>query len=284
MTTEKEDEYSDELPFSYEDVERNKYINYEAELVSHLISSGIMALSRADSMKMRGDYYLSFFGLSIGLERFGKLVLAADYANNNYGAFPDQSYLRHLGHNLIAIFDEVEGIMKNEQVKDELQRPRDAATNAITENLSKFAEAKLGRYANFLGMENPSCIENEPLSGWWTEVGEKILEQHYYKMDAEKSTKILATACKKGVGKIDTSAFTDECGNAQLGTDKLFIHIEKTKIVQKWSKFYTLTIVRWLARSYFYIIRNSKSPVFYGSDYHFNCYRVDDENLLTHSI
>ena len=64
----------------------------EAQLAAEQIAVGVTALGRANHAQT-GLYSQAFFGLSIGMERTGKLIFIANYAIRNNGSLPTNSIL-----------------------------------------------------------------------------------------------------------------------------------------------------------------------------------------------
>src|SRR5467141_4068771 len=91
----------------------------EAELAGSQIALGVTALGRANHTRL-GDYTIAFFGLAIGLERLGKLIVIADYAIRNQGKFPDDKFLKDkVRHNLALLLDHCEGVFGTRQLPSE---------------------------------------------------------------------------------------------------------------------------------------------------------------------
>jgi len=70
---------------------------------------GVTMLGRA-SYAHPGLYMQAFLGLSLGLERMGKLIFLADHAIRNGGTFPTDQDLRKIGHDLTSLLTKCEAI------------------------------------------------------------------------------------------------------------------------------------------------------------------------------
>lgn len=263
-----------------------QFINLEATFVKYLIDSGIAALGNANySGKGRSDYVRAFLEISVGMERLGKLIIVADYALNHQGCMPDHTYLSDFGHNLKKIFDEIEQIEKIQQVQSDYARPTDSLTTKIVDNLNAFAAGR-GRYATFSCMRNPANDQDEPVRKWWMEVAEEILKQHYYGKKIEEEVIYNANIMKDMLSPAFVY-FIDETGVPMRNTLDSSIHTGKTQIIQEWSVFHVLAIIRWLAAIYKEISIKAGNGVqrgFLGSDDIFAFYIQDDINLKSYEV
>ena len=264
-----------------------KFINMESSFLRHLIGSGVTSLGRADhSGKGRSEYFRAFLQLSVGLERLAKLILAADYALTHQGSMPNGKYLKDFGHEIKMLLDTVEQIEKTQCLQNGYARPVDALSIAIIDNLDAFADAKRGRYANFSCMNDPAAYQHEPIRKWWAEVSEEILNNHYYGKEIEQRVTENATE----IHRIQSPAlvnYTDESGNPMTDIFSSSVHTGKTEVVQKWSRFYVLFIIRWLADIYRKISVKAAygdQPGFFGSEEFFACYTLADRELKSYKV
>ncbi len=219
----------------------------EASLVRHLIGSGATAIGRANYADKMGEYYTAFFGLSVGLERLSKLILVAHYAIENQGRMPDERVVRKFGHKLIDLTNEVENISEKMQLSLSYSRPIQEIPQKILECLDSFADARRGRYANFASLDNPNLTGDEPVNKWWGEVAECILEKHYYGKVAQRRVEGSAELIDAMISPFTMVIHTNENGNTMLDVKSASIRTGQNAIVQKWGRYYSLAIVRWLA-------------------------------------
>jgi hypothetical protein len=168
-------------------------IGREAALVRHLVGAGVTALGRANYADKTGEYYTAFFGLSIGLERFAKLILVADYAISNGGQLPEERVVRKYGHKLVALMNTTDAVSEKHKLKLSYSRPTTAISAKIIECLDAFADAGQGRYANFAELGDPNLGQEEPIQKWWGEVAELILKEHYYGRQAQTQVEARAS-------------------------------------------------------------------------------------------
>lgn len=260
----------------------------EASLVRHLIGSGATAIGRANYADKMGEYYTAFFGLSVGLERLSKLILVANYAIENSGKMPDEKVVRKFGHKLIDLANEVESISEKMQLSLRYSRPTQEIPQKILECLDSFADARRGRYANFASLDNPNLTEDEPINKWWGEVAECILEKHYYGKAAQKRVESRAELIDSMISPFTMVIQTNESGHTMQDVESASIRTGQNAIVQKWGRYHSLTIARWLST-----VLSELSHIacythnidgFFGLDEYFYSYTVDDSFLKTRKV
>jgi hypothetical protein len=78
-----------------------------ATLIQPIPQCGANPLGRANHTQL-GLYHQAFFALSIGFERLAKLILGADYAVENKGAWMTDQALKNIGHDISALLDACE--------------------------------------------------------------------------------------------------------------------------------------------------------------------------------
>lgn len=260
----------------------------EASLVRHLIGSGATAIGRANYADKMGEYYTAFFGLSVGLERLSKLILVTRYAIENRGRMPDERVVRKYGHKLIDLTNEVEDISEKMQLSLSYSRPRQDVPQKILECLDSFADARRGRYANFASLDNPNLSANEPINKWWGEVAECILKEHYYGKPAQRRVEGNAELIDAMISPFTMVIHTNERGDTMLNVKSASIRTGQNAIVQKWGRYHSLTIARWLATvlselSHIACYKHG-IEVFFGLNEYFNSYTVDDSFLKNRKL
>lgn len=266
-----------------------KALNREASLVSQILGSGATALGRASYGSGFGEYYTAFFGLSIGIERLAKLILVADYALKNNGALPGQAVVRKYGHKLKELIAQVGEIAEERDISIPHVGPSDPICAAVVNCLDAFSDASKGRYANFEAIGNPSFDPaNEPGNKWWTEVVEPILDKHYRGRKGEAGVKERAAALDAAAGHAIFVRFTDETGNMMSDVTTASERTGQTKWAQKYGRFYTLSIVRWLSYIFDEMTHaagyESGLESLFGHYEFFQTYETDDSFLLTRKV
>lgn len=266
-----------------------KALHREASLVSQILGSGATALGRASYGSSFGEYYTAFFGLSIGIERLAKLILVADYALEHGGALPGQAVVRKYGHRLKDLVSKVYQIAAKRGICVPHLLPTDPICAAVINCLDAFSDASKGRYANFEAIGNPNYnAANEPVNKWWTEVVEPILDKHYRGKRAEDRVKQRAAIIDAMMGDITSVLHTNETGIVMSDLTTASERTGQTKWAQKYGRFYTLSVVRWLS----HIFREMTHTAGYqpgleslfGHYEFFQTYAVEDDFLLTRKV
>ena len=215
----------------------------EAQLSAEQISQGITALGKA-TFAQTGLYNQAFFGLSIGLERMGKLIVLADYAIKNSGAFPTDGDLRRIGHELRSLLSKCEKIGHVlDPARDFKDRPSDPIHHEIEGVLSLFA-TKL-RYYNLSHLAGAAANQKDPVALWWKSVAEPICDRHYPKHRREKNA-AKAEMVEQLYGDAYLIRHTAEDGTPIDNLRDLGMRTEENLVAQRYGRLYTLQIVRWL--------------------------------------
>lgn len=219
-------------------------IGRESALCCSLIGIGVTNLGRADYTKL-GNYYVAFFGLTIGLERLAKLALVADYAIEN-GSMPLSNDLKKYGHKLAKLFEECKNIIKKYEIVLTYPFPENKICYKIIQCLDNFADARKGRYANFTEIANSALCGDEPILQWWNEVAKLILKKHFYNTRKEKIASEFAELSEQVIIPALVCLSTED-GTKLTNIKSAVYRKEQTEIIQRYGRFYTLSIVRWLA-------------------------------------
>jgi hypothetical protein len=218
----------------------------EAELAATQIALGVTAIGRADHTRI-GEYTIAFFGLAIGLERLGKLVVIADYAVGHRGKFPDNDFLKpKIAHDLGKLLDHCEVVSGTRRSTNEyLKRPNDRVHQGIIQTLSEFA--MLTRYYNLdLIAGGKAAKLPEPVGAWWKRVGEPILSQHYTPRQREKDN-ATAEDLNDLLSPHVLVRQHSETGESTNDIGALVRRAGATRVIQKYGRLHVLQIVRWLS-------------------------------------
>jgi hypothetical protein len=263
-------------------------IGREAALVRHLVGSGVTALGRANYADKSGEYYTAFFGLSVGLERLAKLIQVADHAISNRGQMPDERIVRKFGHRLFELANAADTVVQKHKLRLDFPRPTSAISAKIIECLDSFADAGRGRYANFVSLGNPNLGEEEPIRKWWGEVAELILKEHYYGKQAQGRVEARAKVVDTLMSPFTTALYINETGEAMQDVLSSSIRTGQTDIVQRFGRYYALTVIRWLAEVFSGLSRSAcythNIDAFFGAWEYLQTYTVDDSFLKTRKI
>lgn len=260
----------------------------EAALVRHLIGSGATALGKANYADQLGEYYTAFFGLSVGLERLAKLILVADYAIDNNGKMPEEKVVRKFGHKLLDLTNVADTISSKRKLNLKYSRPNTLVSEKILECLDAFADARRGRYANFVSLDEPNLSNEEPIGKWWDVVAEAVLQQHYYGKSSQKRVEANAEVIDSLMSPVTMVIHTDESGRTMRDVKSASIRTGQNEIVQKYGRYHALTIARWLSDILSEIAHiacyNHNVGGFFGMNEYFYTYTVDDSFLKTRKI
>lgn len=215
----------------------------EAQLAAEQAAHGVTVLGRANHAQP-GLYTQAFFGLSIGLERMGKLIFLADHAIRNDGDFPTDQNLRKIGHDLSSLLASCEAIGASlGRERDYIVRPNDAIHREIENVLSSFA-TKL-RYYNLNHLAGASHGQEDPVALWWDKVATPICNRHYSQRQREKD-ETHAAIIGSILGDNVSVLHLTETGEPIHDINTFFSRAGATRVVQKYGRLYTLQIIRWL--------------------------------------
>jgi hypothetical protein len=263
-------------------------VRREAALIRHLVGSGVTALGRANYANKVGEYYTAFCGLSIGLERLAKLSLVVDYTITHGGKMPEQQVVRKFGHNLNGLASAVDAVAQKRQLALTFGRPIGGISDKIVECLDHFADARRGRYANFAALGEPNLSQDEPIGKWWDEVAELILRQHYFGQAVQARVESRAQLIDAVISPFSLFRFTSEIGDRIDDVLSGSIRTGQTEIVQRFGRYYALTVVRWLAEVYsdlaYSATYDHDIDAFFGSWEYLQTYTVEDSFLRTRKV
>ena len=217
----------------------------EAELAAEQLATGVTQLGRANHAQ-KGLYLQAFFALSIGLERLAKLVLVADHAITNGGAWMDDATLRKIGHDIDALLRACEPVGLTHAAQETWgTRPTSPIRTAIVANLSDFA--KLTRYYNLASLSGGKAAQlPEPIQRWWTEVATPILALHAggHRTGARRTQSAALVAPPEEASFVLHHA---EAGQPIRSLDAMMQQAQSAAVVQRHGRLYVLQVVRWLA-------------------------------------
>lgn len=216
----------------------------EAQLAAEQIAQGVTALGRANHAQT-GLYTQAFFGLSIGMERLGKLIFVADHAIQNGGTFPTNDGLKKICHNLGVLFSTCETIAHRVDAgRSFAPRPAEPVHRGIEEVLSEFATRS--RYYNLNYLAGAAGSQQDPIALWWERVATPILAGHYSK-NQRKQDESDGAFVKQVFGDSAMVLHSTESGEPLRDLSAMYTQGRATAVVQKYGRLHTLQIVRWLA-------------------------------------
>lgn len=271
-------------------IKNEKYfIDRETKMARRLIDEGVTAIRKAnytdDGIE---SYYLAFFLLSAGLERLSKLVVILDRSLNVVGPLTASRWVKGFNHNIENLCMEMNQITSKRKIELEYEYPDNSITRAIIRNIDAFAKGGAGRYANYACIENPQNDSNEPIRKWWNEVGLEILNSHFQNRGIQKIIEGHEKDIERVMGSSTMPVIVDETGNRISSASCAFSRSAKAAIVQDWTPFYTLSIVRWISNLYYELSKtistHKRKETFNESCDCFQVYIVNDRALRNFKI
>src|SRR5882757_10700227 len=148
-------------------------LSREAGVAAMSMAEGLTAMRKADFTRHAYASH-SFFAVSIGLERLMKLIVLYEYWLTHNKKFPDNGYLKSLGHQIVKLFEVCLQIAEKhgyssyfEAIKD------DPLCREILAFLDDFAVKS--RYYNLDSLTG-KVTSQQPLKTWEEKVYSVILE------------------------------------------------------------------------------------------------------------
>lgn len=263
-------------------------IGRETSLACHLIGAGVTALGKANYDDKFGEYYTAFFGLSVGIERLAKLILVANYSILHNGEMPKERIIRGFGHKLLALCNAVESIAKEQCLELQYERPEFPVCKKILDCLDAFADASKGRYANFGSLGEPNLSQEEPIAKWWSVVANAILAEHYYGKPVQQKVEKNAELVEQMLGAHSMVLHVDETGQEMSNLKQASVRTGQVDVVQKFGRYYTLLLVRWLADVFSHLSTTAHNQhgvgEFFGVNEYMYTFLVPDSFLKTRKI
>ena len=109
-------------------------------------------------------------------------------------------------------------------------------------------DAKRGRYANFKTPPYTNTPTNsEPIELWWTKIAIPILNAHYLGSKTENKVRKKADWDAQEFGGKTFVLRVNELGKIMTDLKTVILWEGQSPTVQKYGRFYTLRVVRWLA-------------------------------------
>lgn len=123
-----------------------RLLQQEGFLFQSCLTQGLTALRQAsDADSQKGNYYVAFFQLSIGLERLMKTTVIVHHIWQNNLTMPSNDSLRQLGHRLRALYSHLQALNAIDDNPLDVV-PDDSISFDILDVLDSFA--RTSRYYN----------------------------------------------------------------------------------------------------------------------------------------
>lgn len=176
----------------------------EALLASASLRSGLTALNKC-KYHDKGSFYNAFFQLSIGLERFFKIIYVVQYMIENDLNKPTYIHLRKLGHDISILHQNAVNIAIKYEKRDKGKWVLNDEQSAILTMLSEFE--KETRYYNLNTIIGDKKLMNDPLEQW-----NYILEYCYWKYTSTTKRERLSQEVISWAERNRLYGFTNEFG------------------------------------------------------------------------
>ena len=145
----------------------------EAAFTHEMLTSGVEQLRRTNYAR-KGTYFQAFSSLTVGLERIGKLCIILDYYLENSGSFPDDDYMRRIGHDLNKIYSASQIISSRRSIRFKWLNDLDLDIyRTIIDILGRFAKGD--RYANIDLLVNSKRL-SDPIAEWNSKIDSVLWE------------------------------------------------------------------------------------------------------------
>ena len=218
---------------------------HEATLAAELVSAGVTTLRKA-STPQSGLFELALFNLSIGFERMCKLIVLLDHYFEN-GSFPNNYVLKKkYGHDLDTLFVAVGQVATKREIRaDYTEQPSSQIHREIIATLSEFS--KTTRYYNLDYLTGGKAAHLQSgRAAWINRVGKLILAKHY---SARKQINdvLEAQELQASMGDAVSGIRFDESGKSIDTLEDGLIHGTEVRVIRRWSQFYCLQLIRYLA-------------------------------------
>ncbi|MER7484904.1 hypothetical protein ABTY20_02915 [Streptomyces sp. NPDC126497] len=216
----------------------------EAAIASAQIGMGATMLGKTLPQRT-ATYAESFFPLSIGFERAGKVILQVD-SKLTRGHFLARKEMKKLSHDLVSLFDAVQEVSERRYPGDDLfGRPAGSIHANIVAILGDFATS--GRYFHLDYLGGVQAPGGDAAARWWEQVVAEASRRHYSaarrRRDQERAK--LIDSLFDGAAIVRDSLVN----GVEIDTvEKAAAVNMQNEAAVPWCRMYTLQIARWLAR------------------------------------
>jgi len=162
-------------------------LSKEGQFAFEILHSGVTQLRKANYAK-KGLYYQSFINLTVGIERIAKLCILLDYYIDSNGKFPNDKFVRKIGHDINKLYNKSIDIKEKYSLKFKYLNTLNEIHFNILDILSNFATKD--RYENINILVNAKQ-ENNPIGQWFENVDMLLFNKHISK---KKKAKIINNA------------------------------------------------------------------------------------------
>jgi hypothetical protein len=172
-----------------------------------------------------------------------KLALTLDAALSNQGKFLDSQALRKYGHRLDRLLGDVETIAQGQGIAD-AHLPDSEIHRAILATLTNFA-SNVSRYYNLEVLTPDSAVAADPISTWYTQVTQPVLEAHYTERQRQRDDARTAAFAPSASTYVSVIA-TAETGESIRDLHDLVRRGAEAKAARPWERMYVLQLARFV--------------------------------------
>lgn len=222
----------------------------EALLASAALRGGLTALNKC-KYNDKGSFYNAFFQLSIGLERFFKIIHVVQHMIDNELNKPTSKELRRIGHDINALHQNAVSIAIKYNSTNDKWALNDEQS-AILSMLSDFG--KETRYYNLNTIVEDKKGMNDPLEDW-----SNIIESCYWKHISATKREKLERETIEWAEKNRLYGFTNEFGLDGHIMTYVDLHLLNWKVI-KISPCIASEIIG-LLQPYYYLLMNLRDAM-----------------------
>jgi hypothetical protein len=165
-------------------------LQQEGYLTRSALTTGLSALSSAHPGE-KGLYYAAFFQLTIGIERFLKLILIIEHMGAHSLRAPSSKELKAYGHDLRSLFQEAQKRAPAGAAKNASELMSDVTVMRILAFFSDFAERTRYHNLNTIGTATSAV---DPLFAWQNILTDLLLANVSKKKLEEQRDRVRALA------------------------------------------------------------------------------------------
>ena len=214
----------------------------EAGIAGNSLSAGLAALRKANYAHV-GLYSHAFFSLSIGFERFLKLLYVMELLIET-GQFPTNDELRTVGHDIEKLFERAQAIKAKYNIDtDPVAIDGESVETQIILFLSRFAKST--RYYNLNLVTGNARNSVDPIADWFANIGKPVLRKHF-SPGKQAKVKRSAEEIERIIGQFALVDHTAEDGVSLDNVYTASYQTGMTEIVRKYGTLYSARLCKFL--------------------------------------
>lgn len=217
-------------------------LSEEAAFTSEILKSGVTKLGKANYAQ-RGLYFEAFTNISLGIERLGKLCVLLDYYIHNNMTFPNEDYIRKIGHDLSELYNKSHELIKRNNIQLRFDLPNTTIHKDIMKILTNFAKGD--RYANLNALVN-SKHQTDPILEWSQKVDDTLFDLRVSKKKKE-DIKLFSEFIENAIGSMVMVRHFGEDRQSIDSVESGSYRTGKWEATAKYRQLYTAHIIRYWA-------------------------------------